>query len=366
MHPDTGSMTEPESIGLKTRLEKCISNKYPFAFYRLPDTTVIHFISQDSEAGTGGFNNEAGFVFSPFIESKEYPSYFIKADKQVELHLVDIENISLNINGLCSKHNTNKHATKAEHTANVAKAVEHIKKGALDKVILSRVEGIDFDADILNVFKRLCEKYESAFVSLVVIPGKTVWLTATPELLVSADGNKINTVSLAGTKPITGNAEWTDKEKKEQEVVTTYINDILKETCADITVSGPKDAIAGNVMHLKTEFSAILTIDLKALINKLHPTPAVCGLPKQAAIDFIVNTEVHQRKYYTGYLGPYTMNGKTDLFVNLRCAEILENKADVFVGGGITLGSNPEKEWDETVLKSKTLLSVMLQPKETV
>ncbi|HXB11581.1 MAG TPA: chorismate-binding protein, partial [Bacteroidia bacterium] len=70
-------------------------------------------------------------------------------------------------------------------------------------------------------------------------------------------------------------------------------------------------------------------------------------------------------KYYTGYLGPYNIDGKAELFVNLRCAEVFNDSVNIYVGGGITSDSVAEKEWDETVMKSQTLLSVMF-PKTKV
>lgn len=359
-------MTEAERLSLKDSIEKCIETKTPFVFYRLPNETKVNFISGLLEENRALNQEKSGFLFSPFITSTEFPSYFIKSDKHFKLDITDLEGLRIQTNKLGLKSSDNIQANKQEHSSKVASAVADIKEGKLDKVIVSRLEHVDFDAELVYVFSSLCKKYESVFVSLVVIPGKTVWLTASPELLVSAEGKNIKTVSLAGTKPANENIAWTEKEKKEQQLVTDYISDIVKETCKNVNVSGPKDVMAGNVVHLKSEFSAILTTDLKELITKLHPTPAICGMPKDKAIDFILANETHKRKYYTGYLGPYNMNGKTELFVNLRCAEIFNTTADLFVGGGITEGSDPEKEWDETVLKSKTLLSVMLHRKEIV
>lgn len=74
------------------------------------------------------------------------------------------------------------------------------------------------------------------------------------------------------------------------------------------------------------------------------------------AQQFIKGTERYDRKYYTGFLGPCNMDSKTNLFVNLRCAEVFSDSVNLYIGGGITKDSKPEKEWEETELKSKTLL----------
>ena len=94
-------------------------------------------------------------------------------------------------------------------------------------------------------------------------------------------------------------------------------------------------------------------------INKLQPTPAVCGLPKDRALDLIMKTEQHNREYYAGFCGPINYLHKTDLFVNLRCMKILKGQFALFVGGGLTAKSEPEKEWAETELKSETLKRII-------
>jgi len=95
----------------------------------------------------------------------------------------------------------------------------------------------------------------------------------------------------------------------------------------------------------------------------LHPTPAVCGLPKNEAKSFILENENYDRKYYTGFLGELNsdVNGinTSSLYVNLRCMEIAKDEAIIYVGGGITKDSIPEKEWEETVRKTATMKKVL-------
>ena len=93
-------------------------------------------------------------------------------------------------------------------------------------------------------------------------------------------------------------------------------------------------------------------------IRDLHPTPAVCGLPKEKSLDIIYKTEPYDREYYAGYLG-MVENDSVDFYVNLRCMKIYENAAALFVGGGITANSDAKKEWQETELKAKTLLNIL-------
>jgi isochorismate synthase len=120
---------------------------------------------------------------------------------------------------------------------------------------------------------------------------------------------------------------------------------------------------SGKVAHLKTSFffpAEKIEDRLGNFIAELHPTPAVCGLPKDLADEYIRANEPYHRKYYTGYLGPWRLDGLVSLFVNLRCMEITSDEYILYAGGGITARSVPEKEWDETNQKAKTLLSVVL------
>ena len=118
---------------------------------------------------------------------------------------------------------------------------------------------------------------------------------------------------------------------------------------------------AANLIHLKTEFTFPVSQQktLTELIDVLHPTPSVGGLPKKLACSFILNTELHDREYYTGYLGVMNCNTQTHLYVNLRCMKVTSEQIILFSGAGITAGSDPLKEWFETENKLMTLKQVI-------
>jgi isochorismate synthase len=98
---------------------------------------------------------------------------------------------------------------------------------------------------------------------------------------------------------------------------------------------------------------------LQQVIQLLHPTPAVCGFPKEQSKDFILENENYDRTFYTGFLGELNIENQTDLFVNLRCMEIEDAKAHLFMGCGITKDSIPEKEWEESINKSATMKKIL-------
>jgi isochorismate synthase len=209
-------------------------------------------------------------------------------------------------------------------------------------------------------------------VSLVSIPGLGTWLGASPELLLSVSGTQLSTVALAGTqaRPPTApleNIQWRAKEIEEQALVGDYIRDFFRQQGLDHFIEeGPRTVSAGNVVHLQTSFAVNLApTRLLRLANEvlytLHPTSAVCGMPKKEALSFILAHENYNRAFYSGFLGPVHLHGQSNLFVNLRCMQLGRERAVLYVGAGITPDSVPQAEWEETVLKSNTLLAV-LQP----
>jgi isochorismate synthase len=171
-----------------------------------------------------------------------------------------------------------------------------------------------------------------------------------------------NTLSLAGTQAST-QIKWNPKEIEEQKIVSDYIEEMLHSLgIENFKKEKTVTQAAGNVVHLsaKFQFSKVYLQDrLAQFLSGLHPTPAVCGLPKDRALNLIMNTEKHKREYYSGYCGILNPKGNTDLFVNLRCMKILPDKLALFVGGGLTAQSVAKDEWEETVLKSQTLLQLL-------
>jgi isochorismate synthase len=113
------------------------------------------------------------------------------------------------------------------------------------------------------------------------------------------------------------------------------------------------------VIHLKTDISGkITTTSIHEIISSLHPTPAVSGVPRNDAQFLIQMLEHHSRELYTGFFGNFS-NNSARLYVNLRCAQVIDNEVFLYLGGGFTLESIPELEFDETENKSKTLIKYM-------
>jgi isochorismate synthase len=267
---------------------------------------------------------------------------------------------------------------RLRYEAAVAEAVRQMRRGSLRKVVLSRTKQIEFAAepDAVLLFERLCAAYPSAFVSAVWWPerGQT-WVCATPERLVSQDTTgHFRTVSLAGTQSalrpdgsakLPVEAVWTHKEIEEQALVSRYIIDCFKKIrLREYVESGPKTVVAGNLMHLRTDFSVDTgSVNFPQLgtvmLRLLHPTSAVGGMPRPAALSFIDAHETHDRELYAGFLGPINVGGASELFVHLRCLRLEGPVATLYAGAGLTEDSDPAREWLETELKCRTLLNVL-------
>ncbi len=254
--------------------------------------------------------------------------------------------------------------TKIDHINAVQSAIEEIKFGNLEKVVISRIKHVERNREISlsDIFNSLCIKYPSAFVYCLNDEEYGTWIGATPEVLLQKRQSQYTTMSLAGTLPIaeSGVVLWDEKLKHEQQLVTDFISNELRNLgIVDIEIRGPETIQAGPLVHLKSNFQFQTQIETDIIVKALHPTPAICGLPRNKAKDFILQCENHERRLYTGTIGTSQSNGEADVFVNLRCMQIYQDHFELFLGGGITSHSDPESEWLETELKSQVLISVL-------
>ncbi|GAB3510541.1 isochorismate synthase [Spirosoma knui] len=388
---------------------------FPAALWRLPNKRDKHMIVSFDEVlprVTADLEElPAGFLVSPFasldagVNSPAALTVFIRADVQATFSDTGASELTVN-NKSAASHFREALANRpisrsvaqsapaklieltdptaqAVYVRNVAEAVAAMQRGEFRKVVLSRTKRVAFtDApNAVVFFDKLCERYPTAFVSAVSIPEKgQIWISATPERLVSVDAEGMfRTVSLAGTQSAANpdgtqkraaDALWSQKEIEEQALVSRYIIECFKKIrLREYLEEGPKTIVAGNLMHLGTQF----TVDIHGvrypqlgtvMLRLLHPTSAVCGMPREAAFAFINQHETHDRELYSGFIGPVNMNAAnegsaTDLFVHIRCMKLEGKQATLYAGAGLTEDSVPEREWQETEMKCQTLLSVL-------
>ena len=377
-------------ISPKTIITNLIGSEYSFAAWRLPhqeNRQLIVCLNEVKQTNQRLGEISPGFLINAFEDDHPPIPFHIKADlifsknkprisSTVSSELIDafLTQISKGPNSssqvIVSKPSSSE---RCSFKSQVEKAIDQIKDGRFEKVVLSRFEEVSLDPkfEINDFFDRVCNANPSAFCSMVYVPGQGIWIGATPELLISQDETVFKTISLAGTKKIEAEDQlseiaWTQKEIEEQALVSRYIINCFKKIrLREFKEHGPKTIKAGNLAHLKTEYLVNLgDTDIEDLadqmLNLLHPTSAVCGMPLDATKEFIRQNENYDREFYSGFLGPINYEHSTDLFVNLRSLKIKEGKIKLFAGAGITEDSIPEKELLETDLKIailKTLLN---------
>lgn len=256
----------------------------------------------------------------------------------------------------------------------VTDGIKAIQSGRFQKLVLSRTHEaiLSDDFNPVIMFTRLCKEYPGAFVYLLSIPLIGTWMGATPEILVSLDHhNVLSTMALGGTVVIKSEGQpepkWERKELDEHKFISHYIADCFHKAGVEkLTMNGPRTSTAGKLYHLKTEFSAQLDKTkaqkhvVTRILDLLHPTPAVCGIPKSEATSFITGNEGYNREFYAGFLGPVNIDNESHLFVNLRCMQLYKNLAVLYSGAGVTGESDPVQEWEETQAKLGTLHRVLV------
>lgn len=398
-----------EKIKIEHIFETCKERGFSCAMYRLPDSLNseaegsklnTHLII-DLSAGKDLKNLHldemgVGFIFHPF-SSEQHPIKFIEK----EIHIVSRpessslklahstldtyeflrifsrpekaeykpEDSSESINGF----EDSTEEEKSEFLDLLNETIEQIYLDRFQKAVIARDKKISLPEKFSPVvfFNALAKHYTNAFTYLTYIPKIGTWIGATPETLINIDRKQqFKTTALAATQAFIENSDledttWSQKDIEEQAMVSRYIINCFKKIrLREFEEIGPRTHLSGNLVHLKTDY--IVEMDQVAfpelgtvMLELLHPTSAVCGMPKEPAQKFILNNEGFDRGYFSGFLGPVNMHEETNIFVNLRCMKLLENQAQLFAGAGIISNSNPVKEWNETEIKMETLLKVL-------
>lgn len=347
------------------------------AYYRLPyadsytciesqcQPLVLHDIAE--------INQQAGFVIVPFQQCPETPALLIPANAGTLITHSPLPARS-------TRSRTAATAATADHTSTVTEtsssaapspayadafAAFHgaVSDGTFRKLVLARKHTLSIPDGISpkQAFLHACAMYPRLMIILFSTPITGTWLIASPEILLESTADTYHTVALAGTMPYQeGYLDWSTKNKEEQHIVEEYIMDALTPFSNDILKDGPVTMRAGNLAHLRTDFRFHLLPgqSMGSILKHLHPTPAVCGLPKSEAKQFIHVHESLNRSYYSGFSGPVNINNETHLYVSLRCAQLHDTSITLYAGGGIMPDSQCLSEWTETETKMQTIANV--------
>lgn len=368
----------------------------PVAIWRLPKETKIRGIVDLTENyGSNDWNfnqssSSSGYVVQGFDNTDPTNKLFINSSvfcnaidliklNDTHQHLIKLElwknfqdhfnNRTFRSEYLSFHEEINPINNSTHYKEIVGRAIEAIVTKEFKKVVLAREKIIELSdpLSVVKIYFDLLKNYPNGFVSLIYHPTKGCWIGASPELLLSINSaNIFKTVALAGTQKIDAKTPlseivWTHKEIEEQALVARYIINCFKTIrLRDYEDIGPRTVIAGNLAHLQTDFEVNMIDtgypDLASLmLNLLHPTSAICGMPKLEALNFINIHENIDRSLFSGYCGPINFEFQSDLYVNLRCARVYSNAVTLYAGAGITKESNPEKEFEETNAKMETI-----------
>lgn len=357
------------------KVQDHLLDKLPFVLYRKPNQKEITgYLQQEDTLFSVNDFKEKGFVISSFDGANTYYIPEEKAEKfQCKYRESFNQKVEKSVPFFESK-------DEEVFVSLVSNGVHAIINKEFEKVVLSRNEIVAVgNKSVFEIYESLVYSYPTAFVYCFYHPKIGTWLGATPELLLNVKEDVLKTISLAGTQKDVGTSDvyWQNKEIEEQQFVTDFIVSKLKNELEAVTVSKPYSFQAGSLWHIRTDISGRITpvTSFEKVIQVLHPTPAVCGLPKESAKIFILENENYDREFYTGFLGELNCDvdsgqQNADLYVNLRCMQIKANEQELidkqsikqvhlYMGCGVTKDSIPEKEWEESVNKSMTMKKVL-------
>ncbi len=367
-----------------------------YALYRLPYSQEATFMAQttgepDELLSCAALSGREGFVMAPFRGDKHHPYLLLQPDRKDTLPLEQLTDDS-EAAAFIDAYSYDRPAIERplqgdwrHYSIDFANFHSHILQGEFSKIVLARQarEPRPADATPLKLFLKSCEAYPRLFIALISARRCGTWLMATPEILLRGKGKEWNTMSLAGTMRLTGSQlnfdepptveghnipahsntdiRWGIKDIQEQRFVSTYITECLERYATSLHEHGPYTMRAGELVHLRSDFAFTLPDNqhLGELLQTLYPTPAVCGVPKDAARDFILRNEFAPRSYYSGFAGPLFPETCTHLYVSLRCMRIDSDGCSLFAGGGLLPDSEMRQEWEETEAKLHTMRALL-------
>jgi isochorismate synthase len=399
---------EGKAISLEDSLDMLLyqglASGKAFALWRKPKATTLHYILEERpECSRVALELEylgPGFIVHPFADQEDRKAYFIHADHHLSLPLDEAlcaEDLPEELTSLSGT--LNREGRKAalaqflrkqlqgleeksfpkedkERFLGLVKlGVQAIAQGNLEKIVPARTKTLPYpeDFDLGKILSKLLQTYPFSFINFFHLPQVGTWLGASPESLIETQGDYFYTMSVAGTQAAQGDnplksVAWTQKEIEEQALVSRYIVDCFKTIrLREYEEHGPKTILAGNLLHLRSDFK----VNTKTtgfpnlgsvMLSLLHPTSAVCGMPRKEAHAFLRAHEGFDRSFYAGFLGPVQLDGETSLYVNLRTASLQQQHLVLYAGAGVTEDSDPEKEWEETELKCEIIGKFIKNP----
>lgn len=314
-----------------------------FSLYRFPGEEKVHSIANHGLKRIETFDEywlKDGFIMYPF--DRNQTAYFLPKELTEE-----------------DQYQPKKtEDTPCDYKSLVERAKQSILHGDFSKVVLARKANQAIgNNQIVSLFDDILQKFPNAFCYLFQFAEDLIWMGASPEVLARFEEENFYTVALAGTQKNALN--FSIKEEEEQHIVEEFISS--KAKYLGLTEqSRSKDIMShGALHHIRTEY--LYKANQKQaleMVKHLQPSPAVSGFPREQSHRFISSEECLDRSFYSGVVGKMT-ELNVQLFVNLRCARIQDQKIEFYAGAGITKDSNAELEYQETDLKMDSIRSLL-------
>jgi isochorismate synthase len=266
------------------------------------------------------------------------------------------------------------HPDRRAWESSVATATSLIRQDQLNKVVLAREDRLLFDHAISPVATLASLRdLDPAATRFALQSGGSWFIGSTPERLVRLQDGRVDVTCLAGSVGIGSDDDATRrlaaqllasaKDRDEHDIVVRSTVRALEELCEEVTPApdSPRVVRARSVQHLETPISAHMSRAgrILDLIERLHPTPAVGGFPREQALTAIRELEAIDRGWYAGPFGWTGLDGQGEFAVAIRSALLAGRSASLYAGCGIMANSDPAAEWEETCLKLRPMLAAL-------
>lgn len=255
----------------------------------------------------------------------------------------------------------------------IVNATGRMKRGELNKVVLSRIAEVQFDrpVPIDSALAYLTQKYRDTYRFLFEARPAHAFYGATPELLVQTNDKQVNTMALAGSiargktdaedEQLAQELLDSSKDRYEHQLVIDRIRERLQPFMSALHIGETGILRLSNIQHIHTPISGTLrsNIGILPVLRELHPTPALGGDPQDKALQFMSEIERVPRGWYGAPIGWIDNKLNGQFGVAIRSAVAQDRRVWMYAGAGIVQASEPQKEWDETALKFRPMLNAL-------
>jgi isochorismate synthase len=344
-------------------IDTAIRDGHGIAVRRLPGEEAFRFTAADHNAifttcDPAELNGKEGFVMAPFLASEECPIVCMQAE-EYDLAIPEDAFPSPEREYLFT------HIT-SNYPKRFRRFITPIRENAMGALMLSRRVEVEKTAGFSPslIFLKACYRYPYAYVYLVHTPHSGTWLGLSDLPFLSGEGSAWMVSAVGGTQPLVNGfipLAWTERVCDEQQMIADSIQARLQVSGMEWSSTQPYAAPVGDIARLKTDFFFNLPDSscIGDLIKLLYPVPSVCGVPCEEAYSFVIDREGYDRRYYSGFIGRLSPEGRNELHLNLRCMEILSTTLAIYVGNLLLPDTTTAESWKESEAQLQLIRSLL-------